>query len=588
MRTATTVQQLADLASLDRKELFRVKVANSTGTLVDFSAYLHSATLTGSVDNMATSGSVSFWREVPGTSLSPLMTSPAPIDTGRRLTLETAVIAKDATVQAGDWVMLFDGTIDDARFGGDDSKLTVPIRDAAALLIDTFIETEIVYGNDDSPIAVETVMQDLLDDTLGSSIVVMSVEGDPDFGVKLYTQQRQPLSQALAALRDLNGWDLRYLWSDAASDFVLTFYEPNRNTASPVHVFGPDDYFTLSDVARTARDIRNVCIIKYSETGTATVVDSASVAVYGRRVIFLDYADDLQITTQAAALALGLAVVGDCSQPPLTHRSENAFFWPVELGDLYTFSANNIHYSSAQDVAVQSWTHNIGPDGNSTTLDCRGSPSGGVMRWYHKETVTRRKIELEDPVQPTLSETLKLVYTTKVGSAGYTLPGTALGSLGGYASTTEVTTDLNGLFREVTDGERLSGITLYRTVAAINTNDFPVPLDWECVRSWLSDIGTGNVEWWIAEDPTGVAAYTGAAKLGGESTNQTTAPDTSPAIDYVQPTSADHADALIFGTVAPGQGFLIHIRQTIAASPEATAQVTGSVLYVKETTPCGA
>ena len=87
MRT-TTVQQLADLASLDRKELFRVKVANSTGTLVDFSAYLHSATLTGSVDNMATSGSVSFWREVPGTSLSPLMSSPAPIDTGRRLTFE--------------------------------------------------------------------------------------------------------------------------------------------------------------------------------------------------------------------------------------------------------------------------------------------------------------------------------------------------------------------------------------------------------------------------------------------------------------------------------------------------------------------
>jgi hypothetical protein len=456
MRT-TTAQQLTDLAALDRKELVRVKVANSAGTMVDFSAYFHGASITASVDNMATSGSVTFWREVPGTSLSPLMSDPAPIDTGRRLTLEVAVIASGATVQESDYVMLFDGTIDDARFGGDDSKLTVPVRDAAATLVDTFIETETVYGDDTNPVAVETVMQDLLDDTLGSSIEIMTVIGDPDFGVNAYTQQRQPLSQALGALRDLNGWDLRYLWSDSASDFVLTFYEPNRSNASPVHVFDSDDYFSLSDVARTARDIRNVCIIKYSATGTATVLDSASVAVYGRRVIFLDYADDLQITTLAQAVALGEAVIGDCSQPPLTHRSENAFFWPVELGDLYTFSANNIHYSAAQDVAVRSYTHTLAPDGNTTSLDCRGSPSGGTMRWYHKETVTRRTREITAPEQPVLGDTLKLVYTTASGAAGYTEEGTAATSLGGYASTTEVTTGLNGLFREVTDTERWPG-----------------------------------------------------------------------------------------------------------------------------------
>ena len=208
------------------------------------------------------------------------------------------------------------------------------------------------------------------------------------------------------------------------------------------------------------------------------------------------------------------------------------------------------------------------------------------MRWYHKETITRRKYEIDPPEQPTLEGTLKLVYTIKTGTAGYTVESAAATSLGGYASTTEITTGLNGLFREVTDVERLAGITLYRTIAALNTNNYPVPLSWRCVRGWLSDVGTGNVEWAIGEDPTGVAVYTAAGKLGAESADEETAPDTSPAIDYVQPTSINHADALIFGTVPAGSGFLVHVRQTIPASPEATAQVTSSVLYLKETTPC--
>ena len=571
---------------LDRKELLRVKVANSVGSMTDLSAWVMSASLNGHRNNMALSASVTFWREQPSGSLAPLMNSPAPIAAGRRITIETAILAKGATVQASDWIMVLDGTIDIAGWGSDEALLTVPARDKAAVWLSTWIEDKNTYGSDSSPIALETVMQDLIDDVRGSSVDILTVVGDPDFGVYLYEQQKMSLARALQEL-DLIGWDMRFLWSDGASDFLPTFYEPDRTKTTPDHTFSTDDYFSLTDVSHTIEDVRNVVEIIWDEDEDGVVVeDATSIALFDRKYMELDYSSSSLITSQAQALVLGTAILADVAQPPLTHVSENALFPLVEIGDLYRFAANNVHYNTAQDVAVVGFTHQWGPDGNSTVLECRGAPAGSTARWYTKARITALAKQIDPPDPPELSDYLLALYTTKTGSAGYTLPGTAAGSLGGYASTTECATTLNGLFRTVTDDERLAGITLYRTLAFVNTNDYPTPLPWNCVRAWLDSAGTNGVTWAIGLDPVGVASYTRAAELGAESADEETAPAASPAIAYVSPTSVTHGDVLIPGTVDAGEGFLLHIRLTIPASPEATAQQTDSSILVRDTTPC--
>ena len=379
MRT-TTAAQLIGLKARNRKELVRVKVANSAAALVDMTGSFVGATFTGSLDAMAVSGSVTFWREQATGSLAPLMNSPAPIAPGRQLTFEVAIIGTADSVGAGDWVMLFDGLIDDVGWGGSESQITVPVRDRAGVLRDTWIETLANYGAATPGTAMATVMQSVLDDTLGTAVVTLNVVGDPDFGILLYEQQRQSLADALGAHRDLIGWDLRYLWDDTSSDFLLTFYEPDRLKAAPDHTFTADDYFDLTEITQTGMGVRNVIEVRYADDVSVTAEDPVSIAVFGRRYMFLDFINNNQIATEAAALVLATAILGDTSQPPLTHVTENALFWPVELGDLYQFEPNEVHYGAIQQVAVTGYQHTFGPDGNTTSLQCRGAPSGGTAR----------------------------------------------------------------------------------------------------------------------------------------------------------------------------------------------------------------
>ena len=581
MRTASAAQ-LIDLKARDRKELVRVKVANAADTLVDFSSSFVSATFSADLNAVAVSGTVTFWREQATGSLAPLMNSPAPIAPGRQLTFEVAVIGTGDSVAGGDWVMLFDGLIDDVGWGGSDAQLSVPVRDLGGVLRDTWIESESLYGNDSSPVVIETVMQSLLDDTLGSAVVTLNTVGDPDFGIVLYEQQRQSLDQALGAHRDLIGWDLRYLWDDGESDFLLTFYEPDRAKSAADHTFSADDYFELNDVTQTSVGIRNVIEVRYADDVSVTAEDTTSIATFGRRYMFLDFINNNQISNEASALILATAVLGDVSQPPLTHTSENALFWPVELGDLYEFAPNEVHYSEPQTVAVVGYTHNFGPDGNTTSLQCRGAPSGGTSRWFKKGTIAKRKTEEEEEfVTKTLAESLEVLYTTKLGFSGYTIEQDDPNeSLGGFVSKTLITSGVNDLFRAITDEERQDGITLYRSVGVINTNDAPVPLDWAGVRAWLGSQGEGGVTWAVALDPVGVASYTAIEQLSGQSVDEETAP---PGLSFVSPDSIVHDDVLVVGTVAAGEGFVIHIRLEIEDDPDTTPQITDDIIILSDT-----
>lgn len=570
------------LAAKDRIDLLRVRIASSAGSMIDHSDRVLSVNLSGDINSLAVSGTINLQRERDGASVAPLMQSLVSVASGRRVTVEVAVLAVGATVSPGDWMTIFDGTVDDVGWGGNDSVLTVPVRDKAWRLRDTFIEDLKNYGNDDSPVAVATVMQEVLDDALGVGAETLDVTGDPDFGIYEYQQQLMSVAQALEAL-NLIGWDLRYRWDDGSSAFVLSYYEPDRAKTTPDHTFSPDDYYDLTDVGRGRMNVRNRIEVRYDDDLRVVAEDTASIAEYGVRYMYLDYAASRHITTEAEAERLANAILADTAQPALTHVGEMAF-WPlVEMGDLYRYAPNFVHYRTAQDVAVVRWEHRFTVDAPpATVLHCRGKPASGTTRWFRRGRRTLIAQEAEEPIPPVLVPgDIKLLLTTSAGDAGYTEEQPdANESLGGYISTTEAPDGLNELFRKVTDAERTAGITLYRSIAAVNFNDAPVPLEWRCVYAWLSDVGGDGVEWAIGVDPEGIVVHDREDVQSAICADEETAPAD---VVFVQPDSIEHADALNPGTVEAGEGFVIHIRQVVTA--DTNPRTTDSMLVFSDTIP---
>ncbi len=62
--------------------------------------------------------------------------------------------------------------------------------------------------------------------------------------------------------------------------------------------------------------------------------------------------DTKLLKTLAELERLGLAAQADLKQPYANHEILARFFWPVEIGDLYTFLANGVHYDANQQFAI--------------------------------------------------------------------------------------------------------------------------------------------------------------------------------------------------------------------------------------------
>lgn len=591
MRPASS-RQLDAVAARDRKISFRVWVNDAGGTPVDWSDFVQSFQVQEDQDQAVVTASVTFWREDNGVTTAPFMSDPAPIFPGRAIEIQVAVVQAGDSVLTEDWEPIFRGTIDDTGWGGQGAEVTVPARGKGRNLIKSFIRTEQNYGNIPGTEPVQNVIQAILDDVFGVGGVELDVVGDPDLGILEYTQKRESVQSAIQALVDLNGWVARYVWNEAYQDWRLTLYEPDRAKTTPDHVFGPADYLEVTELDLSTADIRNEVEVLYSdEVNSVVVVDSDSIAEFGgpnddADYFFLDVREDPQINTLAKATALAVAILSDLSQPRAVQVTKNAFFPFVELGDLYRFTANDVHYNTDQDMAVTGYSHSVSRDGAFTTLRVRGTPSGGASRWFRRRTVAERKREIIDTDEPTeelATEDIKFLYTNRYASQGFDVPSSQSASLGGWISTSEVIQGLNGVFRDVDDTERVNGITLYRAIAAVNFNAAPVPKAWECVIGWLPAEDSDGVNWAVALDPTGVVPYDDVYQQAYDAPDEETEPTASPALVWVAPTSSDHPDVLDVGDVPAGQGFVFWIRLTV--DPGAAGQVTDEFLTFQDRVP---
>lgn len=403
---ATTSAQLTELALADRKELVRVYVDDSGGTPVNYGEgaspnWVDEVTVREDQDQFSAQATVTLFREVDdgaggSTSLAPMVEATDAITAGRDVRIDVAVIAQGDSVAAGDWQTLFVGQIDRVRWGGGDSRLIIEARDEGGVLLDTWIESVTDYGDDSTPEDMEAVIQEIIDNNVAG--VTITTPTSPSFGIVQFNQQRMSVAQATRQVTDLIAADFRYRHS-SGSTFLPTLTIPDRTKTTPDFTLTAADYFAVSDMELGTHGIRNAVEVIYDEDGNSgTAVVTNSISEYRRRYMLIDASEDPQITTSTLAATLATNVASDLAQPLATQVVECAFYWPVELGDLPQFSANGIHYTSDQNMAVTGFEHRFSSSGPATTvMRVRGRPSGGTARWIEAERRSSVTKNLYDP-----------------------------------------------------------------------------------------------------------------------------------------------------------------------------------------------
>ncbi|HYH97500.1 fibronectin type III domain-containing protein [Hyalangium sp.] len=412
MRTLTT-QQLATLASeagyTSRARVLIERLAfwyNLTALLEDPALdFLEEVSWSCSADAPAASATVRCRREVNGASLAPLVTDAAAnfaagvynplVKEGRLFKVEAAVVPLGMEPTSADWTEVFRGRIDEVECG--EGVVFTGRSHLWGLLQDTPIETEREYGSD-SGVDVQTVMQDILDDN-GLSAITLYTPASPNWALKRYVQQCEPVADALMALARQLGWEVREKWLSSGPGtgaWRLWFWSPDRSATAPVWEYGPGDYERLEEVRTFIGDVRNVVEVVYSDSGnrdvagvkkrkTVTRTDSGSVTAYGERFMRIAEAASSNIDTSAEATTLADNALADLKEKPLGIGFTPLFHPGLELADMVGLSGNGVHFTADQVAAVQSLAHSFNAGGSTTKLALLGKPNVGLRTWLDME-----------------------------------------------------------------------------------------------------------------------------------------------------------------------------------------------------------
>lgn len=389
----------------------RVKVEDGDGTLqdlTDFKGYdwVEAGSWGEDIDSFGMTAEIQLTREIFDDSMAPLVEGTRVnlnsggsydplLDLTREVVIEAATLPLGVEPDSGDWVEQFRGQIDSIEWSKE--TVTIQCRDQSATLIDRWVETIAVYGGTSgSPQDVEDAMQDILDAELGSGAVSLYTPTSPGWAITEFESEHQSIKDQLQMLADMIGWDLRYKWDSGTSAFRLTFYEIDRSNTTPDHTFGPDDYEDVTKMQLDLSRIRNVVQVSYQtgnddDSGEPVVAtyestDATSIAAYGRRWMAITEEASSHIDTSTEAQAMSDACLADLKDPVAWQSVRLVgFFGEVELGDLYTFTANGRHYDQDTDLAVIGYRHSFDVNDIWTEITSEGSkPKGSVNRWYEK------------------------------------------------------------------------------------------------------------------------------------------------------------------------------------------------------------
>lgn len=395
-RTGTIMVQDADL---EWKELTNLDLTNWV-MQADWSDDLDNASMTATVE--------AFLSQTAEDSLSPFMTASlrnrntedtfAPLfQPGRGLRIW---MPNEDEVTLPNTTMVVDAIIDTLEFS---TRMKAECRDRFSNIIDRMIENAKTYESMEPHILIQQMLFDNynLDDTDEDPPVLYTLNGTaaepinpddlPEDAVILspFTQLGGSLGEAIRTIAQLVTWTIGYRRNPEGSDLPhrLTFYQPDREKVVPDKEFGPDDYFSVNSIKVSRIDVRNIVRIAFyaSEEATvpgfATARNDSSIQRYGRRFMLIVLEKGSPVNTFDEAMKMAVAALHDLSEPFATKEVEMPLYWQGQIGDLYRFLPNGLHYDVSMDLAPVRLNHTVRVGNIRTTMQLRGAVIGAYRDW---------------------------------------------------------------------------------------------------------------------------------------------------------------------------------------------------------------
>lgn len=391
------------------------QAVDGAGDVIDYSTWFIGARWTEGVDTKIRTITVELGYVAAGASLAPLLeASPRNTDglggyapalyPGRWCRLRVAIVAAGESPVSADWVTMWIGRVDAVDFASTES-ITLSIRDLAGWLAETQIEAETTYSTPATP--VEDLMQEILDASPAhptDPVPTLVTIGDPDWHLDRHDQTQVRLWEALQALAEQIGWDLRYEYT-ASDPFALRLAEPRRDIVDPDTVWVPGEYVEVPVAQLNDSVVRNrLRLIHRNDAGvlvTSEYVNSTSAALFGNRWMQIAGAPVAAITNQPEADRLGPVILADVAFPEFDHAYRMPFIPYLMVGDYYGFAANDVHYDAQQDGGVVELQWELVAGGGWVTARTAGKPRGAYRGWLEKE----------DPRHPPEIKSYSLTHT---------------------------------------------------------------------------------------------------------------------------------------------------------------------------------
>jgi len=330
-----------------------------------------------------------------------------------------------------DFFSVFLGDIDEIE--ENDAEITIEARDKSGVLIDTFIEQEVDYGDDGTLPSAEGEMQKVLndnDDNAGNDSVAGLTARNGSYapltlftpvatgtGMAAWRQRREPVMSALQTVAGTFGWRVGYAFDDNTHAWRLTLAAPDRTRVDIDAPITGYDIRSIRNLTRSLFGMRNVVRVVYQSSETTIVSPPAvpagyiarvgnvlvdgedqrtaafvevesttSINLYGRRC-FMEISEPAssQTSTVDIAFRMAFAALQDLENVPLDQGVDLTALPELDVNDVLRFASLRHRYTARQTLATQSVDYSAGDDGAKTSLTLRGKPALGFAYWLSQE-----------------------------------------------------------------------------------------------------------------------------------------------------------------------------------------------------------
>lgn len=403
---------------------FRVSLEHDTGVmrnLMDIEGLDFVAAVSGgeSVDDAVEQVTLELFREVGGISLVPDDTQSIAnlsditggitvvpfVEQGKRLTCEAARVPLGIDAQDADWVLVFDGSVDDVDW--ESSPLKLQARNGAAYAVDDVLEDDIKVPADGSldtggcgteAAPLETAIQDLFDEMHEDALTVYA-PWPANLCLFQKEMERGPFWEKARELATVRGWDMkmRFAQHPDENEFKPTLTDPRRDRVDVDGVISSGEILRFKSLGYSRIDVRNrirgialsdpaVDAEGYDQDGngvtiTRTVEDSTSKSTYKTRFMELRLDSTSFIRGEANLLQMLNSVLADLKDPLYTAGVELTDLFELELNDYLTYRESYPWTYGTLRLATTSKDWSYTPDeGYLVNTNLRQNPSGGFAR----------------------------------------------------------------------------------------------------------------------------------------------------------------------------------------------------------------